>query len=153
MFLVQKYHANGVFDKVKARLVADGRDEDPELYPYKSGIAAGKKWRVVVKIDIMGVFIQTPMSVEPMYVKLDNKVTHYVNDMYPHLGNYVEQDEFLYVQLLKAMHGCMQANALWYSLIRSMLEGMSSQVSETDRCVFRKQETIYFCYYYTWMIY
>ena len=61
----------------------------------------------------MGVFIQTPMSVEPMYVKLDNKVTHYVNDMYPHLGNYVEQDEFLYVQLLKAVYGCMQANALW----------------------------------------
>jgi hypothetical protein len=33
MFLVRKYLADGAFDKVKARLVADGRDQDPAMYP------------------------------------------------------------------------------------------------------------------------
>jgi len=65
MFLVRKYLADGSFDKVKARLVADGRDQDAELYPNKSSptvaihsvftvlwLAATKTWRIVVKIDV-----------------------------------------------------------------------------------------------------
>jgi len=32
MFLVNKYSADGSFDKVKARLIADGRDQDAELF-------------------------------------------------------------------------------------------------------------------------
>jgi len=36
MFVVEKYLANGNFDKMKARLVADGRDQDAEMYPDKS---------------------------------------------------------------------------------------------------------------------
>jgi hypothetical protein len=36
MFVVNKYAANGDFEKVKARLVADGRDQDPAMYPNKS---------------------------------------------------------------------------------------------------------------------
>ena len=36
MFVVNKFNANGDFEKVKARLVADGRDQDPAMYPNKS---------------------------------------------------------------------------------------------------------------------
>jgi len=75
MFLVRKYLANGTFEKVKARLVADGRDQDSDLYPNKSsptvaihsvftvlGLAATKAWRMVIKIDVKGAFVQTPMQ-------------------------------------------------------------------------------------------
>jgi hypothetical protein len=60
MFVMMKYLASGEFDKMKARLVADGRDQDPELYPNKSlptvvlhlvfmvlGLVACHKWRVI----------------------------------------------------------------------------------------------------------
>jgi hypothetical protein len=80
MFLVDKYNAEGKFEKVKARLVADGRDQDPALYPNKSsptvaihsvfavlGMAAEKHWRIVIKIDIKGAFVQTPMSGPPIF--------------------------------------------------------------------------------------
>jgi hypothetical protein len=35
MFLVPKYMVDGTFDKVKAQLVLDGRDQALELYPNK----------------------------------------------------------------------------------------------------------------------
>jgi hypothetical protein len=65
MFLVHKYLENGTFDKVKAQLVADGRDQDPVLYPNKLsptvaihlvytvlGSAATKLWKIVMKINV-----------------------------------------------------------------------------------------------------
>jgi hypothetical protein len=41
--------------------------------------------------------------------------------------------------MLKAMYGCVQASALWYALIRSVLEGFGYEASKTDQCVFRKK--------------
>jgi hypothetical protein len=131
MFVVEKFLANGEFDKMRARLVADGRDQDAEMYPNKAsptvviqsvftilGLASMKPWRIVVKIDIKGAFIQTPMTGEPIYMKIDPKMTKYVVELYPHLKEMVEADGCLYTEMLKAMYGCVQASALWYALIR-----------------------------------
>jgi hypothetical protein len=65
MFLVEKYLADGTFGKIKARLVADGRDQDPSMYPNKAsptvaihsvftalGIMMSRPWLIVVKIDV-----------------------------------------------------------------------------------------------------
>jgi hypothetical protein len=152
MFVVEKYMADGVFDKMKARLVADGRDQDAEMYPDKSsptvavhsvftalGLASGKPWRIVVKIDIKGAFVQTPMKGEPVYMKIDPKISRYVINMFPELRSMLEEDGCLYTLLLKAMYGCIQASALWYELIKSFLEELGYECSETDRCVFRKR--------------
>jgi hypothetical protein len=38
MFLVEKHLANGEYDKTKGRIVADGRVQDPELFPNKSSL-------------------------------------------------------------------------------------------------------------------
>ncbi len=103
MFLVRNYLADGSFDKVKARLVAVRRDQDAELYPNKSsptvaihsvftvlGLAATKTWRIVIKIDVNGAFVQTPMSGEPTFMKLDPKVSKYAMELFPHLKKIVE---------------------------------------------------------------
>jgi len=152
MFVVEKYLANGKFDKMKARLVADGRNQDAVMYPDKSsptvaihsvftalGLASGKPWRVVVKIDIKGAFVQTPMKGEPVYMKVDPKISRYVIEMFPKLKEMLESDGCLYTLLLKAIYGCVQASALWYALIRSFLEELDYECSPTDRCVFRKR--------------
>jgi hypothetical protein len=152
MFLVRKYLADGSFDKVKARLVADGRDQDAELYPNKSSptvaihsvftvlwLAATKTWRIVVKIDVKGAFIQTPMSGEPTFMKLDPKVSKYAVELFPNLKKMLEADGRLYTVLLKAMNGCVQASALWYAMIKAELEKLGYSVGPTDPCVFIKQ--------------
>jgi hypothetical protein len=152
MFVVEKYLANGEFDKMKARLVADGRDQDAAMYPDKSsltvaihsvftalGLASGKPWRIVVKIDIKGVFVQTPMKGGPVYMRVDPKISRYMIEIFAKLKEMLEADGCLYTLLLKAMYGCVQASALWYALIRSFLEELGYECSPTDRCVFRKR--------------
>ncbi len=137
---------------MKARLVADGRDQDPAMYPNRSsptvaihsvfatlGIASTKPWRVVVKIDVKGAFVQTPMKGEPTYVRIDPNVTRVAIELYPELAGFVETDGCLYTLLLKALYGCVQASALWYALIKSVLIGMGYEVGPTDPCVFVKQ--------------
>jgi hypothetical protein len=134
MFVVEKYLANGSFDKMKARLVADGRDQDEEMYPNKSsptvavhlvftalGLASGKWWRIVMKIDIKGAFVQTPMEGE-VYMRVNQKMASYVINLFQDLKEMVHDDGCLYTLLLKAMYGCIQASALWYALIQSFLE-------------------------------
>jgi len=152
MFVVEKYLANGEFDKIKARLVVDDRDQDAAMYPDKSsptvaihsvftalGLASGKPWRIVMKIDIKGAFVQTPMKGEPVYMKVDPKISRYVIEMFLKLKEMLEMDGCLYTLLLKAMYGCVQVSALWYALIRSILEELEYECSPTDRCVFRKR--------------
>jgi hypothetical protein len=151
MFVVEKYLANGDFNKMKARLVADGRDQGTALYPDKSlptvaihsvfmalGLASGKPWQIVITIDIKVAFVQTLMKGEPAYMKIDPKISHYVIDLFPKLEEMLEADGYLYTQLLKTMYGCIQVSALWYALIRSFLEELGYECSQTDRCVFRK---------------
>jgi hypothetical protein len=145
MFVVEKHLADGNFDKMKARLVADGRDQDAEMYPDKSsptvamhsmftalGLASNKPWWIVFKIDIKGAFVQTPMKGEPVYMRIDPKISQYVLNMFPELGDMLEGDGCLYTLLLKAMYGCIQASALWYELIKVFLVELGFECSETD---------------------
>jgi hypothetical protein len=74
MFLVNEYLVNEDFNKVKARLVTGGTDQNPEMFPDKSsptiaiysifmvlGLYGEKCWWNVIKINIKGAFLQTPM--------------------------------------------------------------------------------------------
>ncbi len=83
------------------------------------GLMAEKSWRVMVKIDIKGVFVQNPMKGELTYMKLDKSLTEHVINLFPDLRGLVEVDGSLYSLMLKAMYGCIQVSALWYALIRS----------------------------------
>jgi hypothetical protein len=152
MFLVCKYLANGVFEKVKARLVSDGQDQDVNLYLDKSlpmvalqsvftvlGLGAMKTWRKIIKIDLKGAFVQTPMKGQPTYMKLDPKITKYAVELYTEYSNYVEGDGCLYTVMLKVMYGCVPASALWCEKIWSELEKLQYEVGKTDLCVFAKQ--------------
>jgi hypothetical protein len=151
MFVVEKYLAGGAFDKMKARLIADGRDQESSMYPDKAsptvaihsvftvlGLMASKKWLTVAKVDVKGVFVQTPMDGESVNMKIDPKITAYVISLYPKLREFVEVDGCLYTVMLKAMYGCIQASSLWYQMLRKLLEQRGYEMSQTDHCVFRK---------------
>jgi len=86
VFLVKKFLANGEFDKIKARLVANSAQQKREMYPNKSPSTAsihgiftcfalvayiGKY--SVAKVDVKGAYIQMEITGLPMYMKIDKK--------------------------------------------------------------------------------
>ncbi len=75
------------------------------------GMAAVKPWQVMVKIDIKGVFVQTPIQGELTYMKVDEHITMYAVEMFPELEEFVDEG-CLYMLMLKAMYGYIQASAL-----------------------------------------
>jgi hypothetical protein len=68
-------------------------------------------------------------------MKIDPKISRYVINMFPQLGDMLEDDGCLYTLLLKAMYGCIQASALRYALIKSFLVELGYECSKTDKCV------------------
>jgi hypothetical protein len=106
---------------------------------------AATSWLIVVKIDIKGAFLQTPMTGEPIYMRLDPRLTQFTFSLFPELKKMVDADGCLYTRMLKAIYGCFHACALWYLEIKKFLEGLGYEASATDRCVFHRRvgESVY----------
>jgi hypothetical protein len=151
MFLVQKYFANGEPDKVKARLVSHGNQQDREKFPDRSSptvaihsvlmvlalFAGNMEKHTICKIDVKGAFVQTPMKGETIYLKVGKDIAKHVVELCPEYADFVNKDGVMYAKMLKAMYGCVQASLLWYQLLVEVLSGIGFIVCEVDRCVMR----------------
>jgi hypothetical protein len=87
--LVEKFLANGEFDRVKARMVANGAQQSGELYPNQSSptigihsimtcltMAAQLHDYILSKLDVKGAYLQTKMTGSPVFMKLDKNLQH-----------------------------------------------------------------------------
>jgi hypothetical protein len=150
--VVEKYLASGKFDKMKARLVIDGSGRGPELYPDKSSPTvaiqlvltmlarnpACLSWATIIKIDIKGAHVQTPMEGPPMYAKLDPQITKFIIALYPDLKNYVQDDGCLVILVQKEMYRCIQSGKLWYNLLTKKVQEEEWGKLQVDACIMRK---------------
>jgi hypothetical protein len=151
MFTVEKFKANGEFDKMKSRLVANGNEQDPEIYYDRSSptvaihsiftsllVAAVNISYKIAKIDVKGAFVQTKMKGTDVYIKCRPSLTKQIIKVLPGLKKYVAVDGMLYCKLLKALYGCVQASKLWYDNLVEVLEKEGYERCPTDPCVLRK---------------
>jgi hypothetical protein len=158
IFLVEKFLADGQFDKIKARLVANGAQQKRELYPDKSSptasihsiftclaLAAYIGNYKVAKVDVKGAYIQTEITGSPIYMKLDKRLTSMALEILPSLQKYVTAEGTLYTKLLKALYGCIQSGQLWYTKIRKVLRREGYIETPTDQCIFRKVSGLTLC--------
>jgi hypothetical protein len=90
----------------------------------------------VFKIDVKGAFIQTPMEGDPIYLKIGKDLASIVK-LYPEYSEFVNGKGNLFVEMLKAMYGCVQASLLWHRLLVKILKGIGFQQCEVDPCEMR----------------
>jgi hypothetical protein len=133
MFLKAKYSAQGIFEKIKARLVADGSTQDRELYPDNNSptvavphlmtmlVVAAKERRHVMKIDIGGAYLNAEMVGESVIMEINKEVTGIIKEVLPEIAPFVRDGKLL-VKLKKALYGCIQSAKLWYLKLQSVLE-------------------------------
>jgi len=152
MFLKDKYMASGAFDKLKARLVAGGDQQDKELYDNLSSPTAStasvlavasiaaREGRSVVVMDIGGAFLNADITSTgvKVHMRLDKVLTAMLVLVSPKHSQFVEEQGTSVVQLDKALYGCVEAAALWYANLCSTLDLDGFSPNPYDPCVFNK---------------
>jgi hypothetical protein len=152
MFLKTKYDGIGRFEKIKARLVANGAMQDRQLYPDTSSptamlqsvmmvlAVAALQRRKVGAIDIGGAYLNAErdpsgeeviMELEPMLVSILAKVA-------PEIKPYTDRSGKLLVKLDKAMYGTLDAAKIWYDKLTGALRDMGFDHNDVDPCVMNK---------------
>ena len=152
MFLKDKFTASGVFDKIKARLVAGGDQQDKELYDNLSSptasttsvlavaAIAAREGRSIMVMDIGGAFLNADITGTgiKVHMRLNKVLTSMLVILCPGHSQFVEEKGTSVVQLDKALYGCVEAAALWYTNLCATLVGMGFAPNPYDPCVFNK---------------
>jgi hypothetical protein len=146
MFLKAKFDGMGVFEKIKARLVANGSQQDmrPKVETASPTVAmdsvfmclaiAAKEKRNVATMDIGGAYLNADMDDEDVFMQLDPDLSKSVVCFMPECKEYIERD-ILTVKLDKALYGCVQSALLWYQTLSDYLKSLGFVANPVDQCV------------------
>ena len=153
MFLKEKFLASGEFEKLKARLVAGGDQQDRNLYDDLSAPTVGTssvftllsiaahEQRSITVIDITGAFLNADMTTGlAVHMRLDRKMTDMIVRIAPEYSGYRDDKGCVVVRLDKALYGCVESAALWYENLKESLGTLGYVANTHDICVFNKRD-------------
>ena len=149
MFLKEKFDAMGLLEKIKARLVARGDEQDRENYSDLSSptarltslmsvvaIAAAEGRKVEVG-DIPGAYLNADMKARvPM--RLNRIISAEICKLDPSYTPYLDKKGCLTVLLLKALYGCVESGKLWNEDLTAALMKAGFVSNPEDPCLFNK---------------
>lgn len=154
-FLKDKYTADGIFDKLKARLVAGGHLQDRNIYdnggsPTASttsvfmvaGIAAEER-RAVAHVDFPGAFLNAKMPSDDgkaVYMRLNKFESMVLVKIDPTYHKFIDKTGRITVRLKRALYGCVESARLWYEKVSKDLMDMGYVKNNQDMCVFNRIE-------------
>ena len=155
MFLKEKFTADGVFDKLKARLVAGGHLQDRDIYDKGSSptvstssvfliaaIAASRN-SAVACIDFPGAFLNSVMPEtgdHTVFMRLNKFLTSVLVQIDPTYSTYVQPNGTCVVRLKRALYGCVESAAMWYNKLSNDLTSLGYKKNRLDICVFNRIE-------------
>ena len=151
MFIKEKYDAEGSFEKLKARLVAGGNQQDKSLYddlaaPTVSTSSvftvlsiAAAEGRKIATLDIGGAFLNASMETGvQVHMRLDKTMTKMLTSIEESYKPYVDDRGSLVVRLDKALYGCVESAALWHEHLSQTLAHMGYEKNAYDACVYNR---------------
>ncbi len=151
MFLKEKYLPSGAFDKLKARLVAGGDQQDKSLYSdisaataatssvFMVAAIAAREKRLVTVVDITSAYLNANMSNEVVvHMKIDKTLTKMLVDIDESYTKYINNDGGCIVRLEKALYGCVESAALWADNIKVTLTRGGFVQNPHEICCYNK---------------
>jgi histone deacetylase 1/2 len=152
MFIKVKFKADGSFEKVKARLVANGPQQDPTSYSDEDcasptaaipfvfcviSIAATER-RHIVFVDIAGAYLNASIEDLDIHVIIDPYLTSLLLSLDPTLQSFVYPDGSCTAKLDRALYGTHEASLRWYMTLASLAESNGFVKNSIDPCVLNK---------------
>jgi hypothetical protein len=124
MFLKEKYLASGEFEKLKARLVAGGDQQDRDLYDDLSAPTvstssvstilsiASHEGRKALVVDIGGASLNAEMKTGVLvHMRLDRTMSDLLVRLQPSYKKYQDAKGCIVVLLNRALYGCVESAA------------------------------------------
>ena len=151
VFFKMKYK-DGVIDRLKARLVAGGDQQDKTIYDESSDISsptvsttsvfsiaatAAAKKHYIMTFDIGQAYLNADIK-ELVLVRLDPISARILCQIDSEYSKYLLQDKSMIVKLNKALYGCVESARLWYEHLKSVMLRIGYQINPLDQCVFNK---------------
>ena len=151
IILREKFDAEGNFEKLKARLVANGAQMDPTTHTDLSSptvsltfllmmvVMAARERREVVTMDIGSAFVKASMDgEEEVLVSLDQLSAALLIKIDPSFRQFLNEKGVMVVKLKKALYGCLQSAKLWFELLVKELIGFGYKQNAVDPCVLNR---------------
>lgn len=151
MFLKEKFFASGEFEKLKARLVAGGDQQDKDLYDDLSAPTvstcsvftilsiAAYEGRSAAVVDIGGAFLNAEMKTGvDVHMRLDKTISDLMIKLDGGYERYRDSRGCITVLLDRALYGCVESAALWYENLRETMSGLGYTANPYDICVFNR---------------
>ena len=154
MFLKEKYTADGMFKKLKCRLVAGGHLQDRDVHNNGASLTAStssiftltaiaaRQKRAVATVDFPGAFLNSDMPLTAYHVinmRLNKQLTAALINAT--CDKYMNNNETCIVKLKKALCGCVKSAKLWYDKLSSDLIKFNYIANEYDICAFNRTES------------
>ena len=153
MFLKEKFLATGEFEKLKARLVAGGNQQDKNLYddlsaPTVSSSAvftvlsiAAHEGRKAAVVDIGGAFLNAEMKTGvDIHMRLDRTMSELIIRLRCDYANFADPKGCITVVLDRALYGCVESAALWYENLRETMSTLGYERNRYEICVFNRRD-------------
>jgi len=151
MFLREKFNALGVFEKIKARLVADGSSQDREdfddevissptaciesIFNMLKLVAVEKRHLSI--LDVGGAYHNAKID-RPTYMFIKPDLTNILLNVWPHFVKFKDGQGRVLTLIDRAMYGLVQSAKLWYSTITRLLKKDGYVSNPMDPCVWNK---------------
>ena len=155
LFLKAKHAADGIFEKLKSRIVccgnfqhildafgSDGSASSPtiNLTVVFIMLSLCSKLGLRKKVfDVTGAFLNAELE-SPEYMRLSRQITRIITEHDPGKEHFVHHDGTMVVKLLRALYGLKTVSLSWYSLLASTLEAYGYMRSSMDSCLFTKTQ-------------
>ena len=149
-------------ERIKARCCADGSKQKYYLDEYESvasptvgleslmttlmiGVHEGQK---IISFDVPGAFLQAEMAEDKLVLlKLKGQFAEMMCDINSEYRNKVQKNgkkvKVLYMRVIRAIYGCIEAALQWYILFTQTLKDMGFKLNPYDKCILANRITEY----------
>ena len=152
-FLKEKYTPEGIYERLKARLVAGGhlqsREETEGASPtpateavFMVAAIAALEHRAVATIDFPSAFLlaDIPEDAPEVFVELNRFETKVLLKIDSKYKEFVQDNGKCLVKLKKPLYGCIESARLWYEKISRDLQDLGFIKNDYDMCVFNRRQ-------------